>query len=300
MENKLKIGIILSTFFLAATVCCAGNMHGSHSEAMRDGGFLGIGGNFNSINVTQNSWGEGISNIQTSTGANSNGIAQGSGAPFNNISNTLSPGLQVGYLKHIANTPNLFGVKFYYQYLGSTATNPNLYIPQLGSTTSAVTGATSPLYGYVNADSVQVTTNHQVSLLAFMGRSYGNASFYIGAGPSLINIKSKNYYSIGYAIVDGATIDVTGLITYATPSVWIWGGTAQIGANYFFSPTWFIDMSYNYSVTGSKTIDHQQGFTNTSSISTTTYTTSGTLITTDKLSVKNQTVMFSINKLFDF
>jgi hypothetical protein len=296
----LKKWITLASCLLAGTACFASNVGTTTSDPRHEGLFLGLGGNFNSLNLTQNSWGEGISNIQTSTGANSNGIAQGSGAPFNNINNSLAPGIQAGYFKHINSTPNLLGVKFSYQYLGSTATNSNLYIPQLGQTTSAVTGVTSPLVGYVNATSVQATINHEVALLAFIGRSFGNATFYLGAGPALVNLKSKNYYSIGYANVEGATVNVTGLITYSTPSIWAWAGAAQLGASYFFSPTWFIDMSYTYTVTGDNTVNYQQPFTNTSNLGGTTYTTSGTLITKDTLNVKNQTVMLSINKSFDF
>jgi hypothetical protein len=304
MEKLMKkTWIGLTTYFLAGSICFAGH-HVTYAPAqpdlVHDGMFVGLNANLNSLNLTQNSYGLGISNIRTNTGANSNGIADGNGAPFNNTANTLAPGLQFGFIKHYKDTPNLYGIKFTYQYLGSTATNPNLYIPQIGHTTSAVTGLTSPLYGYVNGDSIQVTTNHQLSLLAFVGRSFGNGSFYIGAGPGLVNMKSKNYYSIGYAVVDGATVNVTGLVGYSTPSIWAWAGTAQIGANYFFSPSWFVDLAYTYTVTGTHTVNHEQGFANSSEIGGISYTTSGTIVTKTSLSERNQTVTFSINKLFDF
>lgn len=288
----------LSIYFLAGTLCFAGDT--TRSDLIYDGLFIGLGANYNSIDLTQNSWGKGISNIQTSTGANSNGVGEGSGAPFNNFNITLGPQIQFGYFKHILCTPNFFGVKFSYQYLGSTATNSNLYIPQLGQSTSSITGITTPLYGYVNADSVQVTTNHQINLLALFGRSFGKASIYFGVGPSLVNLNSKNYYSIGYANFEGATINVTGLVSYSSPSIWAWGGTAQLGASYFFCPTWFIDMTYSYTVTTNRTTNHQQAFTNSSSLGSTTYTTSGTLYTKDTLGVRNQTLMLSINKVLDF
>lgn len=295
----MKNGLLLGIYFLASTACYASDVSATASHLTHDGFFLGLGTSYDSVNITQNSWGKGVSNIQTSTGANSNGVAQGDGAPFHNINNVFGPTLQAGYFKHIANTPNLLGVKFSYQYLDATATNSNLFIPQLGQTTSAVTGATSSLYGYVNADSVQPTANQEVSLLMFVGRSFGDLSFYLGAGPSLVNLQSKNYYSIGYANFEGATINVTGLVSYSSPSIWAWGGTAEIGVSYFFDPTWFIDMSYSYTVTGDNTTDHQQPFANTSSLGSTTYTTSGTIYTKDTLSVRNQAVMLTINKVFD-
>lgn len=297
-RNKLNRWIFLSANLLMGTTCFAGEMGTSQPDLMHDGLFLGLGGTYNSLNITQNSWGEGISNIITSTGANSNGIAQGTGAPFHNTDNAFAPEIQLGYFKHFANSPNLFGLKFSYQYLGATATNSNLYIPQLGETTS-VTGTTSPLFGYVNADSVQVSTNHELALLAFIGRSFGNKYVYIGAGPSLFNLKSQNYYSIGYAEFDGVTIDVTGLVSYATPSIWSWGGAAQLGMAYYINPTWFVDLSYTYAVTGSYTVNHQQTFSNSSTIGNVSYTTSGTLFTKDTLKLNNQSLTLSINKVFD-
>ena len=290
--------MVLSAHLLSGTACFAGGMGAIESDLMHDGLFLGLGANYNSINITQNSWGKGISNIQAN-GASSNGIAQGNGAPFHDTNNKFSPDIQAGYFKHVAGSQNLYGLKFSYQYLGAIATNSNLYIPQLGESTSN-TGVTSSLFGYVNADSVQVTTNHELMLLAFIGRSFGNKSFYLGAGPSLFNLKSRNFYSIGYADYEGATVDVTGLVSYSSPSIWAWGGAAQLGMTYFINPTWFLDVSYTYAITGNNTTPHEQAFANSSKLSDTTYNTSGTLFTRDTLSVSNQALAVSINKVFDF
>ena len=295
--------MVLSANLLCGTACFAGSMGASESDVMHDGLFLGLGTNYNSINITQHSWGEGISNIQTfpttPPGTNSNGIAQGTGAPFHNTSNSFAPEIQAGFFKHITGTQNLYGLKFSYQYLDSIATNSNLYIPQLGETTNSATGVVSPLFGWVNADSVQVTTNHELTLLAFIGRSFGNKYVYLGAGPSLFNLQSKNYYSIGYAEVNGATIDVTGLVSYGSPSIWAWGGAAQLGMTYFINPTWFVDVSYTYAITGNNTTTHQQAFTNSSKIDTTSYTTSGTLYTRETLNIRTQALTVAINKVFD-
>ena len=289
----------LAISFLAGTTCFANVTSTPASDLMHEGFFAGLGGSYNSVNLTQSSWGKGISNIQTSTGSNSNGIGQGNGAPFHNVNNVLAPSFQAGYFKHISGTPNLWGIKLLYQYLDSTATDSNLYIPQQGQTTSAITGITSPLYGYVNAASVQATASNDFSLLIFAGRSLGNTTFYFGAGPTVVNLKSKNFNSIGYAYFEGATINVTGLVNYSSPSFWAWGGAAQIGATYFVTPSWFLDMSYTYTVTSSYTTNHQQTFTNSSNVAGVNYTTSGTLYTKDTLSIKNQALMLTINKVFD-
>lgn len=290
--------MVLSANLLCGTTCFAGGMGEIDSDLMRDGLFLGAGASYNSINLTQNSWGLGISNIITSTGGNSNGIAQGNGAPFHNTTNTFAPQVQAGYFKHSTGTQNLYGLKFSYQYLGATATNSDLYIPQIGEMVSS-TGTTSSLFGYVIGDSIQVTTSHELTLLAFMGRSFGNKYIYLGAGPSLFNLRSRNYDSIGYAEYEGATVNVTGLVNYSSPTIWAWDGAAQLGMTYFINPTWFIDASYTYAITGNNMTPHEQAFSNSSSLGTTTYTASGTLFTKDTLSVNNQTLSVTINKIFD-
>ncbi len=296
----MKTWKVLGCYILTGTVCFAANVStASSDDATRDGFFAGVGADYNSVNITQNSWGKGVSNIRTSTGADSNGVAQGNGAPFHNVNNSLGPNIQAGYLRHLNGSPNFFGVKFTYQYLNSTATNTDLYIPQIGQTTSAITGITSPLVGYVNAEVVQPLANQQINLLFLAGRSFGNASLYVGIGPSWVNLQSHNYYSIGYANFEGATINVTGLVSYSSPPFWALGGTAQLGTTYFFSPSWFVDMSYTYTLTGNTTSFHQQSFSNTSSLGTTTYATSGMLYTKDTLSVANQSLMLTVNKVFD-
>lgn len=289
---------LVSTTLLTSSIAFAGDMGANTQNIPNRGLFLGLGGSYNSINLNQNSWGKGLSNIQTNTGVSSNGVGQGNGVPFHNTQNTFAPEVQAGYFKSIPNSPYLYGLKFSYQYLGSVATNPNLYIPQLGQTTNN-SGVTSPLFGYVDGKSIQVTTNHEMTLLAFLGHDFGNKYVYVGMGPSLFNTKSRNYDSIGYADFDGATINVTGLVNYASPSIWAWGGAAQLGMMYFISDSWSVDISYTYSISGSYTTNHQQGFTNASNLAGVNYTTSGTLFTKDTLSVSSQALTLSINKVFD-
>ncbi len=288
--------MIGSANFLLATACFA---NATDTNLIHDGLFLGLGASYNSIHLTQNSWGKGVGNITTNTGSNSNGVAEGTGAPFENNSQSLAPEIQIGYVKHFANHQNyLYGFKFSYQYLNSNATNPNLYIPQVGTITSQ-TGVTSPLYGWVNVDAVEVTTTHQFNLLGFIGETLGNKYFYFGVGPTLTNLTSRNYYSIGYAQFEGATVNVTGLISYSTPSLWLLGGAAQLGMTYYISPTWFIDASYTYSISASTTVNHQQSYAYTSSLGSTIYNSSGMLFTKNTLRIKNQTIGITLNKMLD-
>ena len=293
-----RIGV--SIFFLLTTTCFAGDMGTDlNSKSPMGGFFLGLGGSYNLVNVNQYSWGKGISNFYQGATLDSTGVAEGTGAPFHATTSTLSPEIQAGYIKNFAGSNNLYGVKFSYQYLGLTSTNSNLYIPQLGQLTNYSPPSTSSLFGYVNADSVQENTSHEFTFLAFLGRAFDNKYIYLGAGPSLFNMKSHNYYSIGYAEFKGASVDVTGLVSYSSPTIWAWGGAAQIGMTYFINPTWFVDASYTYALSSQHTVSHEQAFAHSFAVGGVTYTTSGPLFTRDTMRVNAQAITLSINKLFN-
>ena len=263
------------------------------------GFFIGAGVNYSSLFIHQNSWGLGISDLYIDGVYNSHGIAQGNAAPFKKTSQTFSPEIQAGYLRNY-NENTYFGIKFTYQYLGTVATNRDLYLPQTGVLTSA-DGTTSPMFGYAIADSVETTVNHNMNLFALVGKQFGNKYLYLGAGPSLTSLQSQNYNSIGYAIVDGSTLNVTGLVNYGSPTMWAWGGAAQIGMSYFITPSWFIDASYTYSAVQSCITRHEQAFTNTSTMDGSTILTTGTLATKDTFKpTLLQSVNVSINKMFDW
>lgn len=294
MFSKLTNTILSLSIF--GTSAFAGTMGAAPNP---QGFFIGAGGNYNSLRIDQASWGLGISSLYVDGVYNSTGIAQGNAAPFNNTSQNLSPEIQAGYLRNY-NDSVYHGIKFTYQYLGAVVTNRDVYLPQTGVQTSS-TGTTSPMFGYAIADSVEVTVNHEMNLFALVGKQFGNKSLYIGAGPSLISLQSQNYNSIGYAIVDGETLNVTGLVNYGSPTMWAWGGGAQIGMSYFITPSWFIDASYTFSALERRVSRHKQSFSNTS-------TEDGeTLLTTGILATKNtfkptllQSVNISINRMFDF
>lgn len=292
---KSKIQNVVLSFSLLGTSAFAGTMGAASNP---QGLFIGVGGNYNSLKIQQNSWGLGVSSLYINGVYNSIGIAQGDAAPFKNTSQSLAPEIQAGYVRNY-NDNLYYGLKFTYQYLNAVATNRDLYLPQTGTLTSA-SGTTSSMFGYAIADSVEVTMNHNMNLFAMVGKQFGNKSIYLGAGPSVTSLQSQNYNSIGYAIVNGETLNVTGLVNYGSPTFWAWGGAAQIGMSYFITPSWFIDASYTYSAVQSRISRHEQAFTNTSTLTGDAVLTTGTLATkTTFKSTLLQSVNVSINKLFD-
>ncbi|KTD60361.1 hypothetical protein Lsai_0111 [Legionella sainthelensi] len=288
-KTILSLSIFGSSAF-AGTMGSAPNPHGF---------FIGVGGNYNSLRIQQDSWGLGISSLYIDGVYNSTGIAQGNAAPFKNTSQNLSPEVQAGYLRNY-NESVYYGIKFTYQYLGAVATNRDLYLPQIGVLTSS-SGTKSPMFGYAIADSVETTINHDMNLFALIGKQFGNKSIYLGAGPSLISLQSQNYNSIGYAIVNGETLNVTGLVNYGSPTMWAWGGAAQIGMYYFITPSWFIDASYTFSALEGRISRHEQSFANTSTMNGDNLLTTGILATKDTFKTTLlQSVNVSINRMFDF
>lgn len=290
LHNTLLPLALFSTSVFAGEMGTAANPQGF---------FIGLGGNYSSVSLKQDSWGLGISNLNVNGVLTSRGIAQGNAAPFKNTSLTFSPEVQAGYLKNF-NNDLFYGIKFNYQYLGSVATNRDLYLPQTGELESFNPPSVSSMFGYAIADSVEVTINHTMNLLAIAGKQFNNKYVYLGAGPSLTSLQSQNYNSIGYAIVNGETLNVTGLVNYGSPTIWAWGGAAQIGASYFFDPTWFIDASYTFTGIGGYSTRHAQTFANTTVANGDTIVTSGILTTkTTFRSTLIQSVNLSINKMFD-
>ena len=293
MFSKLTNTILSLSIF--GTSAFAGTMGAAPNP---QGFFIGVGGNYNSLRIQQDSWGLGISSLYIDGVYNSTGIAQGNAAPFKNKSQNLAPEVQAGYLRNY-NDSVYYGIKFTYQYLGGIATNRDVYLPQTGVLTSA-SGTTSPMFGYAIADSVETTINHDMNLFALIGKQFGNKSIYLGGGPSLISLQSQNYNSIGYAIINGETLNVTGLVNYGSPTMWAWGGGAQIGASYFITPSWFIDASYTFSALGGRVSRHEQSFTNTSTMNGDNLLTTGILATKDTFKTALlQSVNVSINRMFD-
>jgi hypothetical protein len=288
-----KLPYIFLSLSVFAGAVPAGQMGSAQSP---QGFFIGLGANYSAVRIQQDSWGMASANSYTSGLLDSTGIAQGNAAPFQNTSLTLAPEIQAGYIKNY-NADSFWGIKFTYQYLGLVFTNRDLYLPQTGELTTYDPTGTSALYGYVISDSVETKVNHNMNLLALIGKQWGNKSIYLGAGPSVISLRSQSYNSIGYAIIDDETLNVTGLLNYGSPTIWAWGGAAQIGMNYFINPTWFLDASYTYSVAGSYTSSHVHSFSHVVDADSNTV---GTLATKDTFRTTSfQAVNLSINKIFD-
>ena len=174
-----------------------------------------------------------------------------------NSSSAPVPVIQAGYFQHFSSSRWMWGGKISYSYFNVSADH-SLLIPQTGgvtATTNAVT-TTYPFAGNYTVQTYRQTINHQIALIPLIGQSFEKSYLYLGGGPtfSQTNMSIENMAS-PIAFVDGLPISPTGVgngSNYST-NQWLFGGVAMVGATYFINPTWFVDFSYSYSMTGTKT-----------------------------------------------
>lgn len=254
--------------------------------------FGGLGGSYNSVNFgTQNLTTVGTSNTYGAGGALVDaGTAAGPSSLTMPEQSTFAPTAQVGYFRHFAASNWLWGAKFSYSYLNTTATYQNLVIPQSGSFVAG--GVTTAFTGNALAGSYQTIVNHQMDLLLFAGRSFENYYLYLGAGPSLSQAQTRINGLVGFADINGAHTMITSGPTDFSSSQWVPGGAASIGMTYFLNPSWFLDFSYTYDATGKPTSNYFAPFV--------TATGNGTLSGTSAGMVTTQAVTVTINARLDY
>lgn len=250
----------------------------------------GLGASYNAIDFgIVNATTLGISNIYVMGNLVTSGSAGGPYTASMNNQNTFAPSIQAGYFQHFKGSSWLWGAKFAYSYLGSNSTVSNVGIPQYGS--NSVGNAFS---GTATVQSFQTSINHQMALMPFIGHSFEKGFIYLGAGPSLSQIKTDIDDVVGYAYLDGKTINISGAPASFSSTDWVTGISGLVGVTYFFSPSLFLDLSYNYTQTKNQTNNFSAPFMHTEGFCS----ASGLLIGSTTGNVVTQALMLTINKAF--
>jgi hypothetical protein len=99
---------------------------------------------------------------------------------------------------------------------------------------------------------------------------------------------------MGFADLNGVHTDITGTPSSFSNSNWVWGGGAQIGVNYYFDPSWSLDINYHYAISQKYTTYNSAPFASSSG----GYTDSGTIYVNNSQQVVSQGMMVTINKSF--
>jgi hypothetical protein len=248
----------------------------SQSIVPQAGFFVGLGGSYNSVKVDQDIGGNATSQVFDGSTLAAFGKAGGPAASFHDTDSNLAPDGQLGYFNRFNDSLWLWGAKFSYKYLGTDlATNRDI-LPQSGSfTTKApvldlVPGTTTNFKGNVVIGSSQTSIDQQMAFMPFIGRSFKNSYVYFGAGPALFDTHSRISNAIGFADINGQHLDLTGAPFSFSSSEWVWGGAAQVGMNYFLSPTWYLDMNYTFAMSASFDANYSARFSNVNNGLTTT------------------------------
>lgn len=261
--------------------------------------FVGLGGGWSSGSFgNQTVYGKGTS-YSPPYGPNSAqvGSAAGSTGLELDSQSSLAPTVQAGYFKHFSHSPWIGGGKLSYSYLNIGSAQSALQIPQAGGFTE--NGIYTPFTGNYLVQSYRQKINEQISLTPLIGRSFDRSYLYLGLGPTAIQTQTFIEGITGFENVAIIPTTPTGLglgQKYSTTQ-WLFGGSLVLGLTYFIDPTWFMDISYAYSVTGTTTSTWGGSWTDTD-INRQRVSRTGTNTGTSSGSVNIQALMITINKAF--
>jgi opacity protein-like surface antigen len=204
----------------------------------------------------------------------------------------FAPSFQGGYFQRFGASEWLWGAKLAYNYLGSTSTNTNSIIPQFGSYTTIVNPNPVGFSGPAYVREAKTSVVHEIDFIPFLGRAFGQSYVYAGGGPTLSQTRTQLNGLVGFAFVNGAIVDQSGVPQDFSSSSWLLGGAATIGVTYFLTPSWFIDLNYTYALTQGHTASFASPFIDQSSTSV------GTLVGNSAWTAQTQRLALTINKAF--
>lgn len=284
---KIKYYASLSLLSFSSLIFAGAMGNAMTPDESTSNGYIGLGGSYNSVQVTQNLYGIGIANY---SGAQlGSGFAEGPAAPFFGTVNTFAPEVQTGWYKHFTGSDHLWGIKFSYQYLGAVVNSANFTVPQIGEKNGG------PLEGNLLVGGTQTKLDHELLLLPYIGHSFKKSQVYLGVGPAVFGTRTNINNAVGFANFGEAT-DVTGLPISFSNSAWVWGGAAQAGYSYFLAPDWSVDFDYTYAISGQYRAHNSAPFIN--QIQNNTVTVTGTGIVNTNQNIAAQAFTVSINKVF--
>ena len=292
MKKTIVLGLIIP---LLSGYSALVNAQSSSTSLVPDSGaYFGLGFGANSIQFKDQQVEATGTSLVTNTSTGSLVSSGTAGGPAVGIGmgtvNAMSPVVQAGYFQKLKGSDYLWGVKFSYSYLGGTTSTNNLIrIPQYGSFSNG-----TPFTGNAIAHSYQKTINHQISLIPYFGRAFDRGTVYFGVGPTLSQVNTKINNLVGFADINGQRTDISGAPQSFAASQWVWGGAVMLGGTYYLDKSWFLDLSYTYSITQNKTASYYSTYNNPGSPNT----YSGSLIGSSTGTAAVQSANLSINRVF--
>ena len=223
-------------------------------------------------------------------------IAQGqAGGPYFDFDRNkfgFAPDVQLGYIVPFADGPWQAGIKFTYKY-ANIDSKENVSIPQTGSFTT-IPGTTVNFVGFVPISPAEINLRHQLALTATIGRPFGKFTIYAGGGPARFGVETNFINGVGFAVINGQVLNVTGAPVSASNNNWVWGGAAMVGATYALAPRWFLDVGYTYARSANFNIQDVVSFSNRNGV----LTSSGIAFLNAQERIINQSMVVTLNRQF--
>jgi opacity protein-like surface antigen len=259
------------------------------------GFYIGGGGSFNGSHFDQSLQGvSGTINVSTGPVLVAQGQEGGPFFDFNRNKSGFAPDVQVGYMVPVPGGDWLARLKFSYKY-ANIHSNEDVSIPQTGTGTRLVgpqAPATGPITGFVQG-LAEINLKHQLTLIASVGRAFGNIALHAGGGPTLFGVETNFFNGIPFATSMQGTIPASVPLTLLNDN-WVWGGALQVGAMYAFAACWFLDLNYTYARSANFTIENPVFVHNQIG----PLTISGPAVLNTQERVTNQSVVLTLNYQF--
>ncbi len=279
---------------VAVSMACAGAVAEEPRGMPRSAFFVGAGVNYSFATfANQSVYNKGISDVFQGGALIASGMADGPPVqPSMPDQSNFSPTVQIGYFGQIGNGPWIWGAKLSYAYLGTSSSVRNLVIPQFGTSTAQ---GVSTFDGFSVTGSYTVDVYNQTTFMPIVGRSFDRGFLYVGAGPSMSQVKATLSDVVGYATINGTLTDISGAPQTVSDSAWTFGAAATAGVTYFLTPSWFLDLTYSFVAPNARTFYVASPFSNPG---TGGPSFQGTLIGTYSANVVTHAIGIKINRAF--
>lgn len=291
------LGLLLLAGLLGSRVHAHAQGWESSVTPPRSAFFGGAGFAINGVNFGHQSlYAIGTSQNYANGGLSSAGIAAGPGAVDPATQTTAGPSLRVGYYRHFSAGPWLWGFTASYADLLAQASNDGVGIPQSGVIAYSGVPGYLPFTGVAIVQSYRVTANSRFSAGPFIGYSIGSGFLYLGLGGTMTHVETDLNNLVGYASINGQSVNVSGAPQSLSSSGWVLGGSVTVGANYFVTRDWFLDIAYSFSETAAQVGRYLSSFTN--GTTNPGVTTTGNLYGQSSERIITNSVTLTINRAF--
>ncbi|HTI01527.1 MAG TPA: hypothetical protein VL752_11330 [Acidisoma sp.] len=191
------------------------------------------------------------------------GSAWGPGSVDPAIPVTTAPEIRLGYYRHFGTSPWLWGMRVSYADLLAEETVQNVDIPQAGIIAYASTQSYQPFTGTAVVQSYRVRADSRFGAMPFIGHDLGQGFVYLGLGGTMTHATTELNGLVGYADINGQTVNVSGAPQDFQSSGWVLGAGATLGGTYFLTHDWFLDIAYSFTETAAQVGRYFSSFTNT-------------------------------------